>query len=257
MKHGTASERRPNTVGKRPALEWLWPDWFAAGRLHLLVAGSQVDRVLVLANLIARLTRGSEWPDGARAAQPAEALWFSYTASVDKTVRPAILASGADTDRVRVFPSLLSLSRPSDQLDGFLRSMPGTRLVVIDSLNGFLVNVGCPSSKDVPAAVERLASLAQHRRVAIVGVLGFGAAGTAAIFQGWASSVTYADSAALVHGLGANQKRPRELQLFQLKNALQTSMPKALPYRIVEGVPAGRVEWGAQPVIASTEGSHS
>jgi hypothetical protein len=182
-------------------------------------------------------------------------LWFSYSANVEKTIQPALLSAGGDTDRVRAFPSLMALSRRDEQLDGFLRAMPDVRMVLVD-LDGYLINVGCHDERDMPRAIAGVIEVAKRRAVAVVGVIDLGATSATDILRTWAASIGYAGAADVVLGLGASgRKRSPGLQLFQLKNALR-SMPPRLSYRVVDGKPAGRVEWGTQPALAS-EGSRS
>jgi hypothetical protein len=46
---------------------WLWPSRLARGKLTLLAGEPGVGKSQIAVDLAARITRGSEWPDGSRA----------------------------------------------------------------------------------------------------------------------------------------------------------------------------------------------
>ena len=47
------------------AIDWLWPNWLACGKLHLLAGAAGTGKTTIALSLAASLSRGGAWPDGA------------------------------------------------------------------------------------------------------------------------------------------------------------------------------------------------
>jgi hypothetical protein len=245
------SDARSNFHAGVKKTRWLWPGRIPDAALSLIVCGGNCDRTLVLADLASRLSRGTEWPDETPVSAPADVLWFSYSANVEKTIQPALLSAGGDTDRIRLFSSLMAMSRRDEQLDGFLRAMPDVRMVLVD-LDGFLVNVGCHDERAMPGAIARVVEVARRRAVAVVGAIDLGATTAADISRSWAGAIGYSNAADVGLGLGLGTfGKKRSPSLFPLKNTLQASMPPCIPYHVTEG----RVVWDAHSAVS--EGSRN
>jgi Bifunctional DNA primase/polymerase, N-terminal/AAA domain len=83
--------------------DWLWHPYFPAGELSLIGARGGVGKGQACASIVARLTTGMLWPDGAEKALTGHVLWAEAEDSIDKTVVPRLIANRADLDRVTFF----------------------------------------------------------------------------------------------------------------------------------------------------------
>src|SRR5215813_13100328 len=82
------------------ALDWLWPNRFALGKLGLIVGLPDVGKGQVLADMAARVTRGNEWPCHEGVAPLGNVILFSAEDAPADTIVPRLASAGADLDRV-------------------------------------------------------------------------------------------------------------------------------------------------------------
>ena len=152
---------------------WLWDGRIPLGNVTMLVGREKLGKSTLTVELAARLSRG-DLP-GDLNGQPAGSLILSYEDSPASTIKPRLLAAGADLDHVR----LVSASRDGTQ---DLVSLPddveriaelavehGARLLIVDpfsaSLNG---NIDNHRDQDVRRAIAPLVALAGQANLAVL-----------------------------------------------------------------------------------------
>jgi hypothetical protein len=93
------------------AIEWLWPDRFAIGKLGLLVGLPDEGKGQILADMAARVTRGDEWPCSEGRAPQGNVILLSAEDDASDTVVPRLVAAGADLDRVEIVNMVRDISK--------------------------------------------------------------------------------------------------------------------------------------------------
>ncbi len=93
-------------------VEWLWQSWLPRGVVTVMDGNPGVSKSTLVADLVARLTTGRDWPDGSPGlGAPARAMWITTEDDPGRVLRPRIEAAGGDPALVRfvtsevVFPS--------------------------------------------------------------------------------------------------------------------------------------------------------
>src|SRR5262249_14556279 len=84
------------------AVDWLWPDRFAIGKLGLIVGLPEQGKDQILCDIAARITQGAEWPLGEGHARRGRVIILTVEDSLNDTVMPRLRAAGADLDRIEV-----------------------------------------------------------------------------------------------------------------------------------------------------------
>ena len=79
-------------------VRWLWPDWLALGKLHILAGAPGQGKTTIALAVAATLTIGGRWPDGSRCAPGNVLIWSGEDDPAD-TLLPRLIASGADRTR--------------------------------------------------------------------------------------------------------------------------------------------------------------
>ena len=87
------------TVVSEP-VRWLWPEWLAAGKLHLIGGAPTAGKTTLALALAATVTSGGRWPDGTRCTERGSVLIWSGEDGIADTLRPRLEAMGADLARV-------------------------------------------------------------------------------------------------------------------------------------------------------------
>jgi len=80
-------------------VRWVWKDWLAAGKLHILVGAPGTGKTTIALSLAAIITRGGQWPDGTHAELGNVLIWSGEDDPKD-TLLPRLLAHGADRRRI-------------------------------------------------------------------------------------------------------------------------------------------------------------
>lgn len=74
-------------------VQWLWPEWLALGKFHLLAGGSGQGEATITMGMAATVTIGGRWPDGSRCAAGNVMIWSGEEDYTD-TLLPRLIAAG-------------------------------------------------------------------------------------------------------------------------------------------------------------------
>src|SRR5262252_10030895 len=83
------------------AVTWLWPGRIPKGKLTLIVGDPGVGKSTVTADIAARTSRGTSWPDGT-GCDDGPVLWLSAEDGLADTVRPRIDRQQGAPGRIHV-----------------------------------------------------------------------------------------------------------------------------------------------------------
>ena len=82
-------------------IEWIWPGWIAAGKLHLLAGAPGTGKTSLALDLAARVSAGRPFPDGSAGRRGHVLIWSGEDAP-DDTLVPRLAVAGADLSRVLI-----------------------------------------------------------------------------------------------------------------------------------------------------------
>lgn len=136
---GSTVEVLPATAFEPEAIDWLWPNWLACGKLHLLAGAAGTGKTSIALSLAASLSRGGAWPDGAP-IEPADVVIWTGEDGIGDTLLPRLLVAGGDPRRVHFVTGASEggRSRPFDpahdmaKLADAVRGLPSVRLLILD-----------------------------------------------------------------------------------------------------------------------------
>ena len=161
---------------KPVAIHWLWKDWLALGKFHILAGAPGQGKTTLAMALIATLTSGGRWPDGSRVAQGSALIWSGEDDPAD-TLLPRLLAAGADRSRCY----FVSGTRIAGEVESFdpARDMAGleaealrignVRLIVVDPVVS-AVTGDSHKNTEVRRALQPLVDLASRLDAALLGI---------------------------------------------------------------------------------------
>jgi AAA domain len=218
------------------ALAWLWPRYIPKGKLTVLDGDPSLGKSLTTLDLAARLSRGVPMPDGSGGGEIGRTLIIQVEDGNASTVRPRLLAAGADLEQVFVFPDtsarILRLPWNTPWLERAIRDSQAA-LVIIDPLMAFLSRrIWAASDQMIRRVLGKLAEVAERTGAAIVLVRHLNKnEGQKALYRGGGSIgiVGVARSAllAVAHPSGDGRN------LLTATKANLGPTPPALAYRIV------------------------
>ena len=161
---------------KPSAITWLWQNWFALGKVHVLAGEGGRGKSTILCSATAITTTGAEWPDGARGCEPGGVIILAAEDDVEDTLAPRLMAAGADLSRVFVIRSVFdenrrrgfSLQADLERLEAEILKRDNVKLVIIDPVSSYLGKVDSHKNADVRSVLEPLGEMAARLRVAII-----------------------------------------------------------------------------------------
>lgn len=161
------------------AIDWLWLNWLAAGKLHILAGAPSTGKTTLAVSLAATVSAGGHWPD----MQPAVAgnvLIWSGEDDIADTLVPRLMACGAKMERVFFVRDVMEAGqrRPFDPardlapLTDVARGIGGVRLVIVDSIVS-AISGDAHRNNEVRRGLQPLVDFAEQHRAAILGISHF------------------------------------------------------------------------------------
>ena len=131
------------------AVAWLWKNWLALSKFHILAVMAGTGKTTIALNLAAVISHGGQWPDGTQCESPGNVLiWFGEDDPED-TLLPRLLMHGADQKRIYFISDIIENNTtrvfdPSCDIPKLYEKaaqMEAVRLIIIDPPSSMLFPV--------------------------------------------------------------------------------------------------------------------
>lgn len=160
-------------------IDWIWPGWLAAGKLHLIGGAPGTGKTTVAVSLAAALSAGGRWPDGSHATAGDVVIWSGEDDNAD-TLNPRLRAAGADLDRIFTIDRVIEKGTPHpfdpahdlDALRASLDSLDRVRLLIVDPIVSAVAG-DSHRNAETRRSLQPLIDLANELGCAILGVTHF------------------------------------------------------------------------------------
>ncbi len=163
---------------KARGLRWFWPGMVVFGGLTFVIGDPDAGKSTFLADLIGRVTRGGEFPDGEKAPR-VKVLYYTVEENIRGALIPRLIAAGANRARVRIITAqpvagaserggLDPLPEGARQIRTALHRF-GARVVILDPVSDYFA-AGADTNAEVAVrnALKPLARLAEETDTAII-----------------------------------------------------------------------------------------
>lgn len=160
-------------------IRWLWSDWIARAKFHLLAGDAGTGKTTLAIAIAATISSGGTWPDGS-AALPGNVLIWSGEDDACDTIVPRLTAAGANLDRVFVVGEVRSAveARPFDPAyDLEMLAVEASRigeiaLVIVDPVISAVAG-DSHKNAEVRRSLQPLVDLACRLDAAVLGISHF------------------------------------------------------------------------------------
>jgi putative DNA primase/helicase len=161
------------------SVDWLWPDWLAQGKLHILAGSIGTGKTTIALALAAVVTTGGRWPDGSRTPLGDVLMWSGEDDPTDSLL-PRFLASGGDPERIYFVGSMgeggarrpFDPSRDVPALIEAARRLPFLRLLIFDPVVSAITG-DSHKNAEVRRGLQPLVDFAAEAGCAVLGVTHF------------------------------------------------------------------------------------
>jgi putative DNA primase/helicase len=158
-------------------INWLWSNRLARGKLTLLSGPSEKVKSQISIDLAARLSRGTEWPDGDPVPLVGSAIILSSEDAISDTIVPRLAAAGADLTKIHCLSFVktngvsrtFSLQTDLRLLGEKIREIGDVSMVIIDPITSYMGGKGKVDSHrttDVRGVLEPLQQFAEQFHIA-------------------------------------------------------------------------------------------
>ena len=163
------------------AIEWHWPGYLPAGMLTLLSGAGGTGKSTLAFGFAATITTGGMWPDGQRCTSYGNVLIWSSEDDVARTIKPRLMAAGADINRIAVVESTSDSAGmrlpfdPATDIDSLraeVRRIGGVALLIIDPIVS-AVSGDMHKANDVRRSLQPIVDFAAEFNCAVLGITHF------------------------------------------------------------------------------------
>lgn len=159
---------------------WLWPEWLARGKLHMLGGVPGTGKTSVALSLAATVSAGNRWPDGTACSEAANVVIWSGEDGIADTLTPRLTAMGADLNRVHFVSDVTQgkLRRPFDPahdmatLIAKAREIGSIGLLIVDPVVT-AISGDSHKNSEVRRGLATLVEFAEKHNAAVLGITHF------------------------------------------------------------------------------------
>ena len=154
---------------------WIWRDWLAAGKLHILAGDAGIGKTQIAIDVAARISRGSSNPDGT-AVEAGSVIFYSEEDDYQDALKPRLIRAGANEEKIHFIGGTSNgrFDTSSDMWTLLLSSVDiqDLKLLVIDPIIT-AVRGDSNQANQVRRALGPIVSFAGMRGVAVLGITHF------------------------------------------------------------------------------------
>lgn len=250
-------------------VSWLWPNRIAVGKLTLLAGDPSLGKSLLTLDLASRISRGTAWPDCQEIPNPPGAVVIlSSEDDPADTIKPRLLAAGADCRRVVAFTGIRELDPETGEacllaftlvhdlalLERVIETTAECRAVVMDPITAYMGKTDSHKNADVRGLLSPLSELAARRRVAILGITHLNKSGAGAAMYRSMGSLAFVAAARAAWLVAKDQSDPARRLFLPIKNNLAPD-GGGLAFRIIDEGNGPCLQWEADPVNVTADDS--
>lgn len=166
---------RASDVKPQP-INWLWKDWLAAGKLHVLAGAPGTGKTTISISLAATISVGGVWPDRTRATAGNVVIWSGEDDPAD-TLIPRLALSGADLTRIHFINGVKEANeyrsfdpaRDTEPLRRKLAEIGNIRLLIVDPIVAAVLG-DSHKNAEVRRGLQPLVDLAGSLACALLGI---------------------------------------------------------------------------------------
>lgn len=162
-------------------VSWLWKKRIARGKLTVIAGNPGLGKSQLTAAMSATVTTGGLWPDGSDTPGAGNVFILSAEDDAADTIKPRILAAGADVTKCHVLSAVkiksnsgegksrhFDLTQDVKRLGAAIGQIGNVHLVIIDPVSAYLGGVDSNNNSDIRGVLAPLSDMAAEYDVAVI-----------------------------------------------------------------------------------------
>lgn len=243
-------------------IEWLWPGRIARGKVSLIGGHPGLGKSQITASLASIITTGGLWPVDRTRAPQGSVLLLSAEDDAADTIKPRLLAAGADCNRVHILDAIpdgsvertFNLNTDIERLRETLNGLQDAALVIIDPISAYLGGRDSHSNAEVREILTPLSKLAADSRASILAITHLNKSSNDPL-KAFIGSVGFIAAARSVYAVVKDPEDDAHRLLLPVKNNLGKD-GHGLGFRIESktvknDIETSRVTWDSEPCSVS------
>jgi hypothetical protein len=243
------------------AVEWLWQNRIARGKLTLIAGDPGLGKSQIGLDIVARQSSSRPWPD-AGIAPAGSSIILSAEDAANDTICPRLEVAGADLNKITIVQSVteggtrrtFSLQRDLHQLAQAITQIGNVTNILVDPITSYMGRLDGHRTTDVRAVLEPFDKFAEDCHVAILAITHPPKASQGKAIHSFTGSLAFVAAARLAFLCLEDPETDRSL-LLAVKNNLGPAAA-GLGYRFEQhptaaGIWACRVAWDTEPVTTT------
>lgn len=215
-------------------VRWLAKPYFPLGKLVIVQGDPGEGKTTFMLNLISILTNSKD-KEGNYTRQPVHTIYLNAEDGLNDTIKPRLLAAGADCNYVHTIDdSRVPLTLDDPRIEEAIY-MTDAKLLVIDPLQAYLgAGIDMHRANEIRPVMTYLASVAERTGCTIV-LIGHmnKAQGMKSTYRGL-GSIDLVAAARSVIVIAKDKSNPDIRVIAQIKNSL-APIPKPCAFKIIDG----------------------
>jgi putative DNA primase/helicase len=242
------------------AINWLWPGRIAKGKISLIAGHPGLGKSQVTISIAATVSKGGLWPVDDVPAQAGNVVFLSAEDDVADTLKPRLIASGADTERIAVIQSVRDHNRP--RMFSFTADLDKLQqlkadLLIIDPITAYLGDVDSHNNADIRSVLAPLAELASRQKMAVLCVSHLNKSQNVEAVCRVSGSMAFVAAARAAYVVSPDKEDKSRRLLLPLKNNIGRDNSglafRIEPWILETGFETSVIEWEADPVDSSLD----
>jgi len=155
-------------------VEWIWPGMLAKQKVHVLAGESGIGKTMILCQISAVVSRGGIFPGEKEPCTKGRVLFLTGEDGEDDTIKPRLMASGADMSNVTLLNEMIgeeyfTVQKHIGELESLIDNRGDVSLLIIDPITAFCGSAfDSNSNTHVRGIVGRLTVLAKRTGIGIL-----------------------------------------------------------------------------------------
>ena len=150
-------------------IDWLWYPYIPYGRITVIQGDPGDGKTTFVLQIAAKLSMGQPMPESVSAVPPQNVIYQSIEDSITDTIKPRLIAAGADCKRIAfIDDTAYPLTLNDERLECAVDKCKA-RLLVLDPLQAFIgTDSDMYRANEIRPLMQKLARIAERTRCAVV-----------------------------------------------------------------------------------------